>query len=273
MRTKRKKLLLVDADQVFYKYTVAAQYEQVIEGDTGDEFKDAWMFEGEIALLSNIAEASAGIASYLTNLSEAYDRTILCFTSSPNYRHSVLSTYKGGRATKRKPLGYWGLVGQYIESSNWETRKYEGLEADDVMSIIATHPRYLGDYIVDIYSDDKDLKQVPNVWILNSGGDTNQPYKLREANHWRYTQSLTGDITDGYKGLKGWGPKKVEKYLDKYYGEPEDVYVDAVVSAYLDAGHTAEQAYQQIDCACILRYSEYDFKHNQPILVEDRMNG
>ena len=251
--------LLVDADQIFYQHTSAHQYEQSID-HTGDH----WLFEGDTYLITDVAAARLAITRNLENLSYGYDDVILCFTSTPNFRHSVYSPYKGGRLKKRKPVGYWDLIVDFEQSPRWQTKKIPGLEADDVMSILATHPKHLATSDMYIYSQDKDMLQVPVTPIFR-GGVTAMSTDA-EANHFRWTQTLTGDATDGYPGLKGYGPKKADAYLDEFIGQPEDVYESAVVSAYLDAGFTAEYAYSQINCALILRAHEYDFKNKQPKL-------
>lgn len=262
----KTKTVLVDADQIFYQILAAHQYEDRF---TGDEFADAWTVEGDTYLASNVSEAKQQLVDRLQSFHLNYERVILCFTSTPNFRHDVLSSYKGGRLKKRKPLGYWDVVGEFVDSDSWETRKIEGLEADDVMSILATSPKFLQVNEVTIFSQDKDMLQVPGVTIDRGGGVVVSPISLADANQFRYTQTLTGDLVDGYKGLKGYGPKKAERYLDEHYGADESVLIDAVVSAYLDSGCTARDAYKQIDCACILRHHEFDFNTRQPILKGD----
>jgi len=263
---KKPNLLLVDADQIFYQSTSGCQYETDF---TGEEFPNAWLREGDTYLASNIKEAEQVIENKLLSISHKYQRAILCFTSTPNFRHDVLSTYKGGRSKKRKPIGYWDLVSKYIDGNQWETRKIPGLEADDVMSILATNPKYIDNYRITIWSQDKDMLQVPNTIIDRTDGRQRLSYDLSAANKYRYIQALAGDITDGYKGCPGIGPKKAEGILDSVWGSDESVYIDVVIDTYLSANCTVEEAIEQINCARILRFDEYDFKTKQPKLVTD----
>lgn len=261
------KLLLIDGDQVVYEVMAAAESEYIVSPED-THITDSWMFEGDTILHSDVYGATLTVFSKLRRMSRDFDRTIVCFTSTPNFRHSVLSTYKGGRLTKRKPLGYWKVVKGLCEGCDFETRKIPGLEADDVMSILATNPKYYVLYDVTIFSQDKDMKQVPDVNITNdSNSFVGDIYTLPDANLWRYTQALAGDRVDGYDGLKGYGPVKAGDYLADYYGMSESSYIDAVRNAYVAAGLSADDADRQINCARILRYGEYDFKTKQPILV------
>jgi len=67
-----------------------------------------------------------------------------------------------------------------------------------------------------------------------------------------YTQVLTGDTTDGYKGIPGIGPKKAEAIL----GSRPDWGI--VIHAYQKAGMTETDAKSQARLARILRWSEWD---------------
>jgi DNA polymerase-1 len=145
-------------------------------------------------------------------------------------------------------------------------RRIDGLEADDVMSIIATDPKYTSEFDITIWSQDKDMKQVPGVYLDNTK-DGVEFTSNHEANRFRYLQCLTGDPTDGYGGCPGYGPVGAAKYLDNVGLETEGDYLDRVISAYMNAGKSIEFALSQINCAFILRHSEYNFKNKQPILV------
>ena len=74
------------------------------------------------------------------------------------------------------------------------------------------------------------------------------------------TQCLTGDPTDGYVGLKGYGPKTAEKLL----GLRPDWSI--VEKAYIKAGLTKQDALTQARLAQILRWCDWDYDHKRPIL-------
>lgn len=249
MKTKKPTLWLVDSDALLYQISSALEYEMVqLDGHT-------------VILMSDL---DACLQQFYIRVKEIVGKSkfFSCFTSTPNFRHEIYPDYKGGRVSNRKPLCYWSVVGKLLEDV--ETKRITSLEGDDVMSIIATNPKYR-QYDIHIWSPDKDMLQVPEV-TLHRGGKEHKTRSKHECDIFRYTQALTGDITDGYKGLKGCGPKKAEKILDGLLGSPMEELADVVISQYLDAGETLDYALQMINCATILRYDEYDFKNKRPIL-------
>ena len=254
------KLLLIDGDEIVYK--IMAAHEEEVDFDRGCH-ENAWLYEADIYLITNVSKAREAIDTKLLELGKDYDLVFTCFTSTPNFRHDVFPDYKGGRLTKRKPLGYWSEVDRVMTSAVFNGRKIPGLEADDVMSIIATNPKYRK-YDCTIYSQDKDMYQVPDCTLIR--GEEVSTRSVQEANLFRYQQALTGDRTDGYFGLKTYGPKKAQALLDGHTDADEQTIIDAVVSEYLDRGESLDYAYSQINCACILRYEEYDFEKKEPIL-------
>ena len=77
-------------------------------------------------------------------------------------------------------------------------------------------------------------------------------------------QTLTGDVTDGYAGLKGVGPKSAEKILG---ARPT---WDAVVAAYQKQELTEDYALTQARLARILRSSDWDDEKQSVILWEPK---
>jgi DNA polymerase I len=66
-----------------------------------------------------------------------------------------------------------------------------------------------------------------------------------------FTQVLTGDPVDGYKGVPGIGPKKAETILGT---RPS---WGAVEQAFIKAGMTRDDAIQQARLARILRWTDW----------------
>jgi DNA polymerase-1 len=142
----------------------------------------------------------------------------------------------------------------------WVTGEYNtvvkpGLEGDDCLGIIATKP----DSDCIIVSDDKDLKTIPGRLFRPAAGES---LTISEADADRFflTQVLTGDTTDGYKGVPGIGPKKAETILGPrpHWG--------AVEQAFIKAGLTKDDAITQARLARILRWSDWDAQKGEPIL-------
>jgi 5'-3' exonuclease len=178
---------------------------------------------------------------------------LVCFTGLTNFRKHILPTYKASR-TKGKPPDYWTTV-QAIHD-RFPTRVVEGLEADDVLGILATTDRFIGNSI--ILTQDKDLRTVPGRH-MNPIKET-RPVEVSEADatYFWLLQTLMGDPTDGYVGIPGTGPAKARAVL----GQSSVVSIPRlwpwVVAAYQKAKLTEADALTQARCARILHRSDYD---------------
>lgn len=235
--------LLIDADYFFYRAASAAEEEHEYNSDL-------------TFILGNFEEGKRIIKNELRLLRERFDTNdvLLAFTDTTNFRKEIDPTYKGNRV-KRKPCGYLRL-------KNWGIASYKslvkpGLEADDVLGILATNGS-LDNFV--LVSPDKDLEQIP-CRIYNLKAEFTQTPE--DAVRRLYEQTLTGDATDGYSGCRGVGPKKATQLLQK--ADPSD-YWQIVVDAYQQAEMTEEDALKTIRLARILQASDWDSQKQKPIL-------
>jgi DNA polymerase-1 len=235
-----KPLLLIDGDQFIHKATAALEREV------------RWDDQNHV-LYSNVEECWDNVKAMLDRIFERFSSTdhALCFTSAPNFRRELIDpTYKAARG-QRKPLCYAALRERV--DGNYNTVSYPGLEADDVMGILATKPGQRDNIIV---SQDKDMKTIPTtVW------DGKDLIKIteREANYWHLYQTLVGDSSDGYKGCPGVGPVKARQILElPYWGR--------VVFAFEKAGLGEAAALTQARLARILRWNDWDTEEKKPKL-------
>lgn len=240
--------LLIDGDVIAYTAASAVEHEY----DWGD---DLWTVH------SDVDEARKAARQAIDSLGEKLkaDHVVLAFSDKENFRKTFFPDYKGNRVGKRKPIALKEL--KLHLADEFETWVRPGLEGDDVLGILSTHPKlFPGEKI--IVSIDKDFKTVPG-YFFNPQKDT-QPQFITDAtaDHWHLMQTLMGDATDGYPGCPGVGPKKAAGILFEYADDPWA----GVVAAYEKAGLTEEDAITQARCARILRYSDYDFKNKEPIL-------
>lgn len=203
-------------------------------------------------LMSNAEEAYDAFMRSVNEKVETLKATEyhLAFSGDRNFRYSLYPAYKSGRG--RKPLCYATLLERIF--ANHSAKVVECLEADDLMGIWATSGRFKDPIIV---SDDKDMKTIPGK--LYRQGELYQFSELDADYNW-LMQALTGDITDGYPGCPGMGPKTAEKLLTKGCWWP------TVVSAYEAKGLTADDALLQARLARILRASDWDANKKEPIL-------
>lgn len=240
--------LLIDADGLAFRAAAAA--EKTFKWD-----------EDTISVTADIESAKDHFRDQIGDLMEAADANdlILCWSCPTRryFRHDLLPAYKGHRKgttpVLRTELTEWAQV-------EYTSKVKPRLEADDVVGILATHPKLVPGRKI-IVSDDKDMLQIPGYhWRMGKRISVTQ----READEWLWMQVLMGDPADGYKGIPKIGPKKATAILANR--RPDETHLDAVLSAYLKAGLTKEYLACQINVARILQYTDYNFKTKEPRL-------
>jgi DNA polymerase-1 len=244
-----KPQLLIDADLILHKATTSAEF----ECDAGD---DVWF------LSTNLIKAKdhwhSQVEAIERNLKS--DDMVFVFSGSgeQNFRKTMIDpTYKSNRKKYRKPLGFSLLREWAFEEYGAKAVSQPILEADDYIGILATTPGLNVRRIV--VSEDKDFNTLP--CRLYQKGEL-RDIDETQADHYWYTQTLTGDSADGYKGCPGIGAVKAEKLLSKGASNKWEV----VRHAFIKAGLTAEDALVQARLARILRYPDWDSKTKQPLL-------
>jgi DNA polymerase-1 len=241
--TSTQPLLLIDGDLFLFRACAAAEEET----DWGD---DIW------SLSTDLKRAKKGFQNIIEDICTELKSVnfIICLSDRENFRHDVASFYKSGRKKSRKPTGYKAMVEWCMET--YVTTSRPKLEADDCMGIMATMPDNKDCVVV---SDDKDMKTIP----CRLYRPTNREHMVideQEADRNFFMQCLTGDITDGYKGLPGIGEKRAAGILGM---RPCWELVEA---AYIKAGQTYEDALQQARLARILRWTEWDTDKQEVVL-------
>jgi DNA polymerase-1 len=182
------------------------------------------------------------------------------------FRHDIYPEYKFNR-THGTPPSTLPLVKTILRNGidGYKVWAMPGLEADDILGIIASlpdKPEY-GERIV--VTTDKDLKQIPGKHY-NPDKSKQGVTTVTEAqgDYFFYTQILTGDPTDGYPGCRGIGPVKAEKIL--LTALKDNMVWPAIVAAYERAGLDEYEALRQARVARILRHTDYDFAARKVIL-------
>ncbi len=247
--------LLIDADGVAFQAASAVQRGILWDDDTYTLHADRGEAQDKfLDLIDSIQEAVSPDAEI-----------ILCYScpSRRYFRHDLLPTYKGNRKDM-PPLALRDL--KAWSSIEFNARTKPGLEADDVLGILATHPKLIpGEKIV--VSVDKDLDQIPGLH-LNPRALDEGVYRVNPdyAERLLWTQVLTGDQTDNYSGLPSCGPKSAEKILDV----PAAEYEAAVTAAYLKKGLTVEDMAVQVNVARILHHTHYNFRKKEPVLWQPK---
>lgn len=234
-------LVLIDADIVYHRAAYSCESKFVF-GDEEIRTSDA----------SDVADIFHSITSNILRHCASH-RFIMCWSGSRNFRHDLVATYKANRKESRRPVVdkdiFWYLKHRYPSA------QVENMEADDIMGITSGEDTIIA-------TDDKDLLTITGLHFKPRKPELGVFHVTQqEADKMWLTQILTGDATDGYKGIPGIGPKKAEKILQR------DGYTwNAVLTAYLLAGLSEEEALLNARLARILRPGEWDYTNNQPNL-------
>ena len=232
--------LRIDADFFAYRACQSAETEL----DWGDDL---------ITIASNFRVVLDIFEGELNNLRKRFDtkNITLYFSDTNNFRKTICSDYKGKR-NKRKPVGYKRLLDWCHK--HYKVVRYKNIEADDALGLEChLDPR---DFV--LISPDKDMKQI-SCRLFN--GEEEVDITPEEADYWFWTQCLTGDPVDGYKGVPGIGGVGAKKILEK----AEDPWT-VILEAYIKAGLTEEDAIRNARLARILRPGEYNSTTKEPIL-------
>jgi DNA polymerase-1 len=249
--------LLIDGDTLIFEAATANEYETQW---------DTWLW----TLHGDFEEARAQLDGSLKEITERLngDRIIIALSDEARWRPAIMPEYKSQRRKTRKPITYQPLR-QYIHET-CEVFQRPSLEGDDVLGILATHPKFVtGEKI--IVSLDKDMKTLPGLHVNYSkarGADNWESFVCaiseKEADRFHMFQTLTGDTSDGYKGCPGIGEVKAEKLLA--LGSSVREWWPTVVGAYQKAGLGEAVALQNARVARICRAKDYDYQKKEVIL-------
>lgn len=157
----------------------------------------------------------------------------LYLTGKGNYRHDVAVShpYKGNRKDKERPQ-HIDAIRQYL-IENWDAVVCNGEEADDRIAIDMTNnPDAVS------VSVDKDFLQIPGKHIDMVTGAITEIDEMEGLRRF-YKQVLTGDRVDNIMGIKGVGPVKADKFIDKCKTETE--MYNVCVEQYEKAGMPADR--------------------------------
>ncbi len=222
--------LLIDGDIIAYKSATTA--EAPIHWGDGLWTLHAWEHDVQQYVDDFI---------YALNDYAKCNKAIVLLSDKGNFRKDIAPFYKANRKDTRKPM-LLQYAREYMRDEFLATSK-KGLEADDYIGILAMK---LPDSI--IWSEDKDLMTIPGKHLTDRGI---VEVSMEEANRNFYTQILTGDSTDNYKGCPGVGAVKAGKILaDKY--TPVEMW-SAVLETFVKAGLDEDEAILQARLAYIKR--------------------
>lgn len=250
-------LALIDADSLVYEAAYRNQH------------ADEWD-PGQFTYSASLPEALADFAGAIEKIQKAVGatETVVALSEadrSLNFRRSVWPEYKvpRGKASNMRPLLFDAL--RLAITEEYGAIMKHSIEADDTVGILATAthldslPPVAERCIVAI---DKDLDTVPgNHYNWRKPEEGIYVVTPEQAHREHMYQTLIGDSTDNYPGLKGCGPKTAAKLLDA-----EGTTWDVIVEAYEKKGFTELDALVQARCARILHAEDWDFDKSEVIL-------
>lgn len=197
---------LIDADLLLYRCGFSADAQA--KREWGDKYQEEEYLEWA---LGNTRTTIEGILSRFPD-SQNFR---LFLSGHSNFREQVasLQPYKGNRDSLHKPK-YYAEVKDYLKNY-WKAEVIDGREADDALGCEQwKHP----DKSTCIVSTDKDMLQIPGNHFNWVKGEF-KTVKLAEANHHFYRQMLEGDRVDNIPGIRGVGPKTVDKLFELCAGD------------------------------------------------------
>lgn len=258
--------LLIDADIVAFKVASISQKTFKFEGENGEVIEAVTVDDWE-EVQPRVDEE---LAKYMA--ATKADDQIICLScpTEEGFRKAIFPLYKANRDYSKRPV-HLSPAKDYMENDYRSYRK-PGLEADDIMGILNTHPTLIPGKKVTV-SEDKDLATIPG-WLFNPAKDTKPRFITPDmADYFHFYQTLVGDSTDNYKGCPGIGPVKAEALLEKHCHRGDntlafDTYFawEAIVELFIAKGLTEEDALLQAQVARICRHTDYDFKEGKVIL-------
>lgn len=246
--------LAVDTDIIAYRVACRGEQKTAFGTHVDEESIAYRACDNYIAELAKILKA---------------DRVIMCLSDGPqggtnessqteefNFRYGVLPSYKHQRSTVERPE-LLRDVKIYL-AEEYESQGWKGLEADDVMGILATHPHLIAGEVI-IVSEDKDMRTIPaKVYAPHREQLKVQTISELDADRFHLWQTIVGDAVDGYGGAKGVGPKS-DYAQEILVADREDLW-NIVWEAFSSKGHNESDAIVQARVARILRSEDFDIE-------------
>lgn len=264
--------VLLDADILCYRASSAVQKD--IDWGDGLYTCHAYLSDAQETLYSMMESIEEKLKSYGYGLDKPLDY-VFCFSGDNNFRKSINRTYKSNRSNTRKPTCYKALVDSVKESTKDTNRgswkEEPNIECDDLIGIIGTSCDSI------IVSNDKDFKTIPCNYLNFITGDlyNNKDQYNNAFNNIMY-QTMVGDLTDGYKGAKGYGDKKAKSLISAHKDNPKELW-DSVVKEAFKGNY--DEAMLNYRMAHILWHDEYNFNNQEVIfktpeeLIETYINN
>jgi len=266
-------VLLIDADVLRYQLAYA------------NTTRIDWNGDGNLSEATQAERARAGLEDYLTELVEQFDaHSYVLALSCPhgNFRKALYPAYKEHRKDRVKPA-LWFVLDELIHHNFRDCLiEVPTLEGDDVLGLLATHPK--PEWIPEnriVVSIDKDMQTLPGIrlYMPNRPDDGVRDISPHAADVNWMKQTLAGDAVDNYPGFPGIGAAGAEALLlpvherhrtssvGQHLGALWRCVVDTYTTRTPRGGTeplTVEDALLQARLARILRHGDWELRGNTP---------
>ena len=199
------------------------------------------------------------------------DETELHFscTRGDNWRRDIAASYKANREGREKPIGL-APIAEYCHKL-YRCVEEPRLEADDTLGIYGTLEKD-----VTLISIDKDFLTIPTTIYNPRKQILKKQSRVNAFKSFLY-QVMIGDSSDGYKGIKGIGPKKAMAFIKKHEKALLNIW-EPLVELAEKQGHDEDYLIQQARLAHILQAPDYDFetrtiRYFEPDHIKEMING
>ena len=179
-----------------------------------------------------------GFISTLHKVITVYNPThvITCFdTPAPTFRDALFPAYRAQRPETDKGLiEQFPIIKEFLESAGLPQVEKEGLEADDLIGILATRAQKRK-FTVYVLTGDKDIFQLvsDSIFVITPQIGFSKEKKYDRAavidklgvppERVADLKALAGDPADNYKGIPGIGPKTAGQLINQF-GSIEEIY-------------------------------------------------
>lgn len=208
MNEKMSKLIpLLDGDILVYRCGFSADSQAKKDGVVNTDYLN-WA----------LANTKTTVENILSQFPQAETFTMY-LNGEGNFRDetATIQKYKGNRDELHKPK-YYSEIKTYL-IHNYGAVLVDGRESDDALGCHQfAHP----DRSTCIVSIDKDLNMIPGYhynWVKEDFYNVS----MLDANLMFYRQMLEGDRTDNIPGIRGVGPKTVDKLFKEYNNDLEKI--------------------------------------------------
>jgi DNA polymerase-1 len=261
-----KTIVLIDANNTLYRMFHTKPPKEFM----GQRYESAMALLNEVKSIKN---------SPIVNINGSPEVIVICDAPGKNFRHDFFPEYKLGRKGMPPELkSQENLAHNLLKASGIPCIEQAGIEADDLIGILAKHYESLGFKIV-IWANDKDVYQLINENITLFNTDSKKIMDIESTTD-KFGVSpklissllaIMGDDKDGIPGLNGIGIKTAAKWLNSF-GSIDEI----MNNAQNIPGKAGESLKSNIDILprnLFLTTLRTDFKYLDSLLLQEISNS